>query len=346
MQGFSEVRAETVRHAREVRTVSLSLREALNHALRTKMLEDRSIYLLGEDIGRMGGFYRVTAGLQERLGEDRVIDTPLSETALVGAAVGMALSGLRPVVEIQQMDFIYPATDQIVNELAKLRYRSGGQFAAPVVIRMPYGGGIGGGLYHSQSCEALFLHVPGLKVVTPATAVDAKGLLISALESEDPVLFLEPKKLYAASPEEVPVEAYRVPIGVARVARPGREMTLVTYGGMVPVALEAAEMAAVEIDCEVIDLRSLNPWDESLVFESIARTGLAAVLHEAPLTCGFGAELSARITEELFKVLRAPVKRIAGFDTPYPFALEDLYHPGPKRVLHGLRRLWAEAGRA
>jgi pyruvate dehydrogenase E1 component beta subunit len=343
MEGSSEVWTEVVRPAGEVQTASLNLRDALNDALRIKMLEDPRIYLLGEDIGRMGGFYRVTAGLQAELGEERVIDTPLSETALVGAAIGMALSGLRPVVEIQQMDFIYPAADQIINELAKLRYRSAGQFAAPVVIRMPYGGGIGGGLYHSQSCEALFLHVPGLKVVTPATAVDAKGLLISALEAEDPVLFLEPKKLYAASLEEVPVESYRVPLGIGRVARPGRDATLVTYGAMVPVALAAAEMAAGEIDCEVIDLRSLSPWDEALVFESVARTGCAAVLHEAPLTCGFGAEVSARITEELFKDLRAPVKRIAGFDTPYPFALEDLYHPGPKRVLHGLRRLCAEA---
>lgn len=246
--------------------VMMDMRRSINNALHLKMEQDDRIYLMGEDIGTMGGFFGVTAELQARFGPQRVMDSPLSETALVGAAIGMAVYGLRPVVEIVFMDFIYPAADQIINELAKLRFRSGGQFTAPVVIRAPYGGGIGGGLYHSQSCEAMFLHVPGLKVVTPSTPCDAKGLLISAMEDEDPVLFLEPKRLYTLGAEEVPAGLYRVPLGQARVARSGRDITLIGYGAMVPVALEAAAIAIDrQIDCEVIDLRTLNPWDEAIV---------------------------------------------------------------------------------
>lgn len=318
-------------------TAPMNLQEAINDALRLKMAEDESVYLMGEDIGRMGGVFRVTSGLQARFGPERVLDSPLSETALVGAAIGMALLGLRPVVEIQFMDFIYPAADQIVNELARLRYRSGGQFAAPIVIRAPCGGGIRGGLYHSQSPEAMFLHVPGLKVVTPSSPAAAKGLLISALEDEDPVLFLEPKRLYKLTREEVPVAAYRTPLGAGEVVRRGGDLTLITYGGMVNVALQAARLAEGEVDCEVIDLRTLNPWDEALVLESVARTRRAAVLHEAPTNCGFGAEISARITEELFSELRGPVTRITGYDTHYPFALESVFYPDPQRVLHALR---------
>jgi len=319
----------------------MNLQQAINDALRLKMVEDENIYLLGEDIGTLGGIFRVTAGLKTQFGEDRVIDTPLSETAIVGAAIGMALFGLRPVVEIQFMDFIYPAADQIINELAKLRYRSGGQFTAPMVIRSPYGGGIGGGLYHSQSCESMFLHVPGLKVVTPARPKDAKGLLISALEEEDPVLFLEPKRLYKLFEEEVPLEIFRVPIGKGKIVRHGKDITLVAYGGMVHTALQTAKMAAdAEIDCEVIDLRTLNPWDESLVFESVSKTHRIAVLHEAPTNCGFGAEISARITEEMFAELEAPVTRITGFDTPYHYALERIYYPNPYRVLRLIQRVF------
>jgi 2-oxoisovalerate dehydrogenase E1 component beta subunit len=319
--------------------VALTVAQALGDALRLKMREDDRIYLIGEDIGVLGGVFRVTAGLQAEFGEDRVIDSPLSETAIVGAAIGMAMFGLRPVVEIQFMDFIYPAVDQIINELARLRYRSGGQFTAPVIIRAPYGGGIRGGLYHSQSPEAVFLNVPGLKIVTPATPYDAKGLLVSTLEDEDPVLFLEPKRLYKFS-EDVPPDLYRVPLGKARVRRPGSDLTLVTYGGMVQVALDTAKLAAAEgIDCEVIDLRTLHPWDEELVLESVAKTRRAAVLHEAPSNCGFGAEISARITETMFSELRGPVCRITGYDTHYPYALETSYYPSSTRVLNAIREM-------
>jgi pyruvate dehydrogenase E1 component beta subunit len=323
---------------RRPRTASMDLQEALNDALRLKLAEDDRVHLMGEDIGVLGGIFRVTEGLQAQFGEERVLDSPLSETALVGAAIGMALLGLRPVVEIPFTDFIYPAADQIINELATLRYRSGGQFCAPVLIRAPYGGGIGGGLYHSQSNEALFLRVPGLKVVTPSTPRDAKGLLIAALEDEDPVLFLEPKRLYKLYKEEVPLDAYRVPLGQGAVVRRGKDITLIAYGSTVHTALQAARLAEAEdIDCEVIDLRTLNPWDEATVFESVSGTRRAAVLHEAPKNCGFGAEISARITEELFSTLRGPVRRITGYDTHYPYALESVYFPNPARVLNMIR---------
>lgn len=314
----------------------MDMRDALNDALRLKLAEDERVYLLGEDIGAMGGIFRVTAGLQAEFGQERVMDSPLNETALVGAAIGMAMHGLRPVVEIEFADFIYPAADQIINELATLRYRSGGQFTAPLVIRAPYGGGVGGGLYHSQSPEAMFLRVPGLKVVSPSNPIDAKGLLISAIEDEDPVLFLEPKRLYRALREEVPTSSFRASLGEARIARAGRDYTLITYGAGVETALRAAESKS-SIDIEVVDLRTLNPWDEPLVLDSVRKTRRAAVLHEAPLNCGFGAELSARITEELFAELRAPVLRITGYDTHYPFALERLYDPTPERVLRSIR---------
>src|SRR5436190_16481660 len=240
MAQISSFQSESLAVSKEQESVAMNSAQALCDALRLKMRDDDRIYLIGEDIGVLGGIFRVTAGLQAEFGEERVIDSPLSETAIVGAALGMALFGLRPVVEIQFMDFIYPAADQIINELARLRYRSGGQFSAPVVIRAPYGGGIRGGLYHSQSSEALFLNVPGLKVVTPANPYDAKGLLISSLEDEDPVLFLEPKRLYKLFTEEVPTDLYRVPLGKGRIVRTGTDMTLVTYGGMVQVALETA----------------------------------------------------------------------------------------------------------
>jgi pyruvate/2-oxoglutarate/acetoin dehydrogenase E1 component len=335
-------RRATLAPDEEARGVPMTLAEAIRDALRQKMLEDHTVYLLGEDIGRLGGFFHVTEGLMAEYGENRVIDMPLNETAIVGAAIGMALAGLRPVVEIQQMDFIYPAADQIINELAKIRYRSGGQFSAPVVIRTPYGGGIRGGLYHSQSSEAMFLHVPGLKVVTPSTPADAKGLLMAAMEADDPVLFLEPRRLYSRAQGEVLFEAYRTPIGVGRIARHGGDVTLIAYGAMVPVALEAAEtLSAVGLECEVLDLRSLNPWDQKLVFDSVARTRRVAILHEAPVTCGFGAELSACISEELFDVLLSPVLRIGGFDVPYPFALEHLYDIGPRRVERAIKQLLA-----
>ncbi|MBZ5615778.1 MAG: alpha-ketoacid dehydrogenase subunit beta [Acidobacteriia bacterium] len=317
----------------------MNMCEAIRHTLQLKMAEDDRICLLGEDVGKMGGVFRVSVGLQDAYSQDRVVDTPLSETALVGAAIGMAVYGLRPVIEIQFMDFIYPAADQIINELAKLRFRSGGQFSAPVVIRSPYGGGIRGGLYHSQSCETVFLHVPGIKVVVPSTPADAKGLLTSALEDSDPVLYLEPKRLYRLFRQPVPLGPFRIPLGKATVLRPGSDVTMITYGAMARVGLEAADLAeGAGLDCEVIDLRTLNPWDESMVLEAVARTRRAAVIHEAPEHCGFGAEISARITEELFATLQAPVLRIAGYDTPYPYALEKLYYPGAQRVFQNVAR--------
>lgn len=334
-----EVSTESFEPSRSRTSASMDMREALNHALRLKLAEDERVHLMGEDIGAMGGIFRVTQGLQAEFGDERVMDSPLNETALVGAAMGMAMLGLRPVVEIEFADFIYPAADQIINEVATIRYRSGGQFTAPLVIRAPYGGGVGGGLFHSQSPEAMFLRVPGLKVVVPSTPSDAKGLLISAIEDEDPVLFLEPKRLYRASREEVSLGSYRVPLGEARVAREGRDLTLIAYGRMVETALRAAAEADPDTSIEVIDLRTLNPWDEARVFESVRKTRRAAVLHEAPLHCGFGAELSARITEELFSDLRAPVLRVAGYDTHYPFALERIYDPTPERVLRSIREL-------
>jgi pyruvate dehydrogenase E1 component beta subunit len=318
---------------------SMNMCEAIREALHLKMAEDDRICLLGEDVGKMGGVFRVSAGLQERFGSDRVIDTPLSETAIVGAAIGMAVYGLRPVVEIQFMDFIYPAADQIINELAKLRFRSGGQFSAPVVIRCPYGGGIRGGLYHSQSSEAMFLHVTGLKVVAPSNPVDAKGLLTSALEDADPVLFLEAKRLYRLFREPVPQGLYRVAIGRANALRRGTEVSLIGYGAMAQVALEAARLAEnAGASCEVLDLRSLRPWDETAVLESVARTRRAVVIHEAPECCGFGAEISARIHEELFDSLQKPVLRLAAYDVPYPYALESLYYPTAERVWTEIER--------
>lgn len=316
----------------------MNMCEAIRHTLGLKMAEDDRICLLGEDVGRMGGVFRVTAGLQEAFGPDRVIDMPLSETAIVGAAIGMAIYGLRPVVEIQFMDFIYPAVDQIINELAKLRFRSGGQFSAPVVIRCPYGGGIRGGLYHSQSCEVMFVHAAGLKVVTPSTPADAKGLLTSALDADDPVLFLEPKRLYRLFREPVPQGPFRVAIGQASLLRRGTDATLIGYGAMAQVALNAARLAETGgLSCEVVDLRTLRPWDEAAVLESVAKTRRAAVIHEAPECCGFGAEVSARIHEELFDSLQKPVLRIAGYDTPYPYALESFYYPTAERVWREIR---------
>jgi 2-oxoisovalerate dehydrogenase E1 component beta subunit len=294
--------------------------------------------VLGEDVGRFGGVFRATQGLLEEFGEERVIDTPLAETGIVGTALGMALNGLRPVAEIQFADFIFPAFDQLVNEVAKYRYRSGGQYACPMVVRAPYGGGIRGGLYHSQSPEAHFLHTPGLKVVVPATPEDAKGLLTSALQDPDPVLFFEPKRVYRAARGEVPAGDYALPLGKARVTRAGHQVTLLAWGAMWHEADQAAREAEQEgIDCEVIDLRSLQPLDLDAIVASVNKTGRAVVVHEAPRTCGFGAELTALIQERCFLRLEAPVARVTGFDTPFPYTLEAEYLPRAPRILRALR---------
>jgi 2-oxoisovalerate dehydrogenase E1 component beta subunit len=306
------------------------------------MRRDPSVVVLGEDVGRFGGVFRATTGLYEEFGPDRAIDTPLAESGIVGTALGMALYGLRPVPEIQFADFIFPAMDQIVNEVAKYRYRSGGQWSCPLVIRSPYGGGIRGGHYHSQSPEAHFIHTPGLKVVVPATPEDAKGLLLSAIRDPDPVLFFEPKRVYRAAKGEVSEGDYTVPIGEARVTRAGHQVTIVAWGSMWHEADQAAREAEVDgIDAEVLDLRSLQPLDVEAVVRSVTKTGRAVVVHEAPRTCGFGAELAALIQERCFLHLEAPVMRVTGYDTPFPYTLENEYLPRAPRILKALREIVA-----
>ncbi len=318
----------------------LTLVQAVNDALRTEMRRNPNVVVLGEDVGKVGGVFRATDGLYQEFGADRVLDTPLAENGIIGTAIGMALYGLRPVAEIQFMDFIFPAYDQIVSELAKFRWRSGGQYACPVVIRTPYGGGIKGGLYHSQSTEAYFCHTPGLKVVVPSTPSDTKGLLISAMRDEDPVLFMEPKRIYRSIKEEVPDGDYTVPIGPARRAREGRDVSVFAYGAMVHTALEAVEQATKEgIECEVIDLRTLLPFDRDAIVNSVAKTGRAVIVHEAPKTCGFGAEIAATIAEEALDCLKAPIARVTGFDTPFPYTLENIYLPDAQRILDAVRRV-------
>ncbi|MGP8078072.1 MAG: alpha-ketoacid dehydrogenase subunit beta [Thermoplasmata archaeon] len=320
----------------------LTLVQAVNRGLLEAMRSDPDVLVLGEDVGINGGVFRATEGLFKEFGGDRVIDTPLSETGIVGTAIGMALYGLKPVAEIQFLDFIYPAFDQIVSELAKMRYRSGGQYPCHVVIRSPYGGGIKGGLYHSQSSEAYFCHTPGLKVVVPSTPADAKGLLLTAIHDEDPVLFLEPKRIYRSASGEVPDGDHRVPFGQVRTVREGADLTIFAYGAMVPPSAEAAEILAAEgISAEVIDLRSLVPLDEDAVVASVEKTGRAVIVHEAPRFCGFGAELAALLAERALYSLKAPVARVTGYDTPFPYALEQVYLPGPERILAAARAAMA-----
>ena len=315
--------------------------QAVNDGLRTEMRRDPSVVVLGEDVGHFGGVFRATKSLQEEFGDHRVFDTPLAESGIIGTAIGMAMYGFRPVPEVQFADFIYPAFDQIVNELAKMRYRSGGQYTCPMVIRTPYGGGIRGGHYHSQSPEAYFVHTPGLKVVVPATPYDAKGLLISAIRDDNPVIFLEPKRVYRAARGEVPDGDYTVELGRASVVREGLDVTVAAYGAMLHNCLEAAEQSEEEegISCEVVDLRTLMPFDVETVLSSVRKTGRLAIVHEAPRTCGFGAELAATVGEKALLHLQAPVTRITGFDTPFPYAREEDYLPGIERIRDGLREI-------
>ncbi|HSN25148.1 MAG TPA: alpha-ketoacid dehydrogenase subunit beta [Kofleriaceae bacterium] len=314
----------------------MNIIEAVRSALQTQMRLDPSVVVLGEDIGKFGGVFRATSGLYDEFGSDRVIDTPLAEAGIIGTAIGMALYGLRPVPEIQFGDFIFPAFDQIVNELAKFRYRSGGAYTCPVVIRTPVGGGIRGGAYHSQSPEALFIHTPGLKVVAPSNPYDAKGLLLASLRQNDPVLFMEPKRIYRASRGEVPEGDYEVELGKAKVVREGTQCTVLAYAGMVSIAEEAAAKSDVSI--EVIDLRTLLPFDIETITASVQKTGRCVVVHEAPRTCGFGAELIASIQERALQYLEAPILRVTGFDTPFPYSLEHEYLPNADRVLSAVRQ--------
>ncbi len=319
---------------------TMTLLQAINQGLKTEMSRDDRVVVLGEDVGVNGGVFRATEGLYKEFGAERVMDTPLTETGIIGAAIGMAVYGLRPVPEIQFADFIYPAFDQIVSELAKFRYRSGGEYTCPVVIRTPYGGGIRGGLYHSQSPEAYFTHTPGLKVVIPSTPYDAKGLLASAIRGEDPVIFMEPKKIYRAIKGEVPTEDYLVPIGKARTVQEGTDLSIFCYGAMVDVCEKAAAKAKEQgISVEIIDLRTLYPVDEEAILGSVRKTGRAMVVYEAPKTCGYGAEISALIAEKAIDSLEAPIKRVAGFDTPFPYTLEYIYMPHPARVLQAIHEV-------
>ena len=327
--------------------------EAIRDALDVMMGRDDRVVVYGEDVGYFGGVFRCTQGLQQKYGRTRCFDAPISESGIVGTAIGMAAYGLRPCVEIQFADYMYPAYDQITQEAARIRYRSNGDFTCPLVIRMPTGGGIFGGQTHSQSVEALFTHVCGLKVVVPCSPHDAKGLLISALEDPDPVIFLEPKRLYNGPFDghhdrpvtpwskheagEVPAGHYAVPLGKANIVRPGAAVTVLAYGTMVYVAQAAA--ADTGVDAEIIDLRTLVPLDLDTITASVRKTGRCLVVHEATLTSGYGAELTALVQETCFHHLEAPVTRIAGWDTPYPHAQEWDYFPGPARVGRALQEI-------
>jgi pyruvate dehydrogenase E1 component subunit beta len=319
---------------------TINIVQAVNQALREEMRRDDRIVILGEDVGRDGGVFRATEGLYNEFGADRVIDTPLAESGIIGTAIGMSIYGMNPVPEIQFLDFIYPAFDQIVTNLAKLRYRSGGQYSCHLVVRAPYGGGIKGGHYHSQSSEAYFAHTAGLKVVIPSTRYDTKGLLLSSLRDEDPIIFLEPKRIYRAVKGEVPDGEFTVPIGKARIAREGRDVTIFAYGAMFHIAMEAAETASKNgVEVEVVDLRTLVPLDIDTVIASAQKTGRVIIVHEAPKTSGFGAEISALIAERAIEYLKGPILRVTGYDTPFPYTLEEHYLPSVPKIMKAIDKI-------
>ena len=331
----------------------LNMIEAINEALGVMMERDSNVVVFGEDVGYFGGVFRATAGLQKKFGKNRVFDTPINECGIIGAAVGMGAYGLRPVPEIQFADYIYPGLDQLVSEAARLRYRSAGEFTAPITVRSPFGGGIFGGQTHSQSPEALFTHVAGIKTVIPSTPHDAKGLLIAAIEDNDPVIFFEPKRIYNGpfsgyydkpvepwarhEGSEVPEGYYRIPLGKARIVREGEALTVLAYGTMIHVVEAVCREKGV--DAEIIDLRTLVPLDIKTIEASVRKTGKCLIVHEATRTCGFGAELSALVQERCFYHLEAPIERVTGFDTPYPHSLEWAYFPGPVRIGEAVDRL-------
>lgn len=319
--------------------------QAIKEAIAEEMERDSRVMIMGEDVGLRGGVFRVTEGLIDKHGEYRVLDTPLAELSIVGIAIGLALNGMRPIAEIQFADFIHPAFDQIVSEMARMRYRSYGTWTCPMVIRAPFGGGIGGGLYHSQSVEAFFAHVPGLKVVIPGTPYDAKGLLKAAVRGEDPVMYFEHKKTYRLVKGEVPDGDYTVPIGEADIKRQGKDLSIITYGLMLHYSLQAAEEVAKEgIDAEVVDLRTIVPLDKETVLNSAKKTGKVLMVHEDNKTGGFGGEIAALIAEEVFEYLDAPVMRLCGPDVPaVPFSpsLQDAFMPNPERITAAVRKLAA-----
>lgn len=317
----------------------LTLVEAITDGLSTEMNRDESIIVLGEDVGVNGGVFRATDGLYEEFGGDRVVDTPLAESGIVGSAIGLALSGMKPIPEMQFMGFMYPAFDQLVSHAARIRSRSQGQYSCQMVVRAPYGGGIRAPEHHSESKEAFFVHEPGLKVVAPSTPADAKGLLTASIRDPDPVIFLEPKLIYRAFRQDVPTEAYEVPLGSASVRRTGSDVSVYTWGAMTQPTLIAADHLSDEkgIETEVIDLRTLSPLDVETIVESFKKTGRAAIVHEAPKTAGLGAEISTILQEEALIYQEAPIQRIAGFDAPMPLhALEGYYLPQAVRIQEGI----------
>jgi len=338
----------------EVREMNMI--EAINSALDIMLERDDNVTLLGEDIGYFGGVFRCTAGLQEKYGKTRVFDTPISECGIIGVAVGMGAYGLRPVPEIQFADYIYPGLDQLISEAARLRYRSAAEFIAPMTVRSPFGGGIFGGQTHSQSPESIFTHVSGLKTVIPSTPYDAKGLLISCIEDNDPVIFFEPKRIYNGpfdgyydkpakswkgfDAAQVPTDYYKIPLGKARTVREGEALTILAYGTMVHVVESVAREKGV--DAEVLDLRTLVPLDIEAIEASVKKTGKCLIVHEATRTSGFGSELSAMVQERCFYHLEAPIQRVTGFDTPYPHSLEWAFFPGPVRIGAALDKLLSE----
>jgi pyruvate dehydrogenase E1 component beta subunit len=317
--------------------------EAINTGLMEEMERDPSVMVLGEDVGKEGGVFRVTDGLQAKFGPKRAVDTPLAESGIVGVALGLAVKGFRPVAELQFMGFLPPAMDQIISHISRIRNRSRGRYTSPMVIRMPYGGGIHAPEHHSESIEAMLAHIPGIKVVIPSTPYDAKGLIVSAIRDPDPVVFCEPKRIYRAVKEEVPDGEYTVPIGEAKVIRDGDDVTVISWGAMVREALRAAEMIKDEgVNAEVIDLRTVSPLDDETILTSVRKTGRVAIVHEAVKTCGLGAEIIARINEKALLYLEAPVERVTGFDTVFPlYKLENHYLPGPDRILRGIRKVMA-----
>ncbi len=318
----------------------LNMVSALNQALSQEMERDEGVVILGEDVGRDGGVFRVTDGLIDKYGGERVIDTPLAEGAIVGAAIGMAAYGLRPVAEIQFMGFVPQALHQILIHAARFRFRSRGRYTVPMVVRMPFGGGIKALEHHSESTEAIFCQVPGLKVVVPATPRTAKGLLISSIRDPDTVVFLEPKKVYRAIKEEVPEEPYALPIGKARLVQEGDDITIVTWGSHVRTTLQALDKMEEDISVELIDLQTLSPWDSEAVLKSVKKTGRALVVQEAPKSFSVGSEIAATINEKALLSLEAPVMRVAGWDITVPLPkAEDYYHPSPERVIDGIKKV-------
>ncbi len=314
----------------------MTMIKSINQALDLIMSGDPDAIILGEDIGINGGVFRATDGLYKKYGADRVIDTPLAEIGIVGMAIGMSVAGLHPIPEIQFQDFIYTAMDLIINQMAKIRFRSASQFSCPLVLRTPYGGGIKGGLYHSQSGESYFAHTAGLTVVTPSSPSDAKGLLISSTRSPDPVIFLEPKRLYRSIKEDVPDGVYEIPLRKAALKHQGDDITIVTYGSMVPVVIDTVERNNVNAD--VIDLRTLMPYDKDTILESVRKTGRVIIVHEAPRTLGMGAEISAMISERAIEYLYSPILRVTGLDAPFPYRNEEFYLPNEKRIMRAVKR--------